>query len=242
MPLMPQVALSAVVAVLMVANVLNNRLAASAYVLTSLVTAGVLLLFLRFTHTTWGATWVAVGLGRNTLRSGLVWGLALVVVVALGYLLFAVHPATRVFLCDQRAVGAGGGSVAYQALLRVPAGTVLLEEIAFRGVMYALVRGQYGTVWATVVSSVLFGLWHILPSPQLGGANPAIGQLFGVRSPGGVLLLTVVAVVVTAAVGVVLCELRRISGSLLAPAAVHWATNGLGYLVSFLVIRVHPMS
>jgi membrane protease YdiL (CAAX protease family) len=31
--------------------------------------------------------------------------------------------------------------------------------------------------------------------------------------------------------GVVLCELRRRSGSLLAPLGLHWATNGLGYVV-----------
>jgi uncharacterized protein len=36
----------------------------------------------------------------------------------------------------------------------------------------------------------------------------------------------------TAAAGVLLCELRRRSGSLLAPAGLHWAVNGLGVLVS----------
>ena len=32
--------------------------------------------------------------------------------------------------------------------------------------------------------------------------------------------------------GVVFCELRRRSGSLLASAGLHWATNGLGVLTS----------
>jgi membrane protease YdiL (CAAX protease family) len=237
MPLTPQVALPAVIAVLVVANVLNNRLMPSAYVITSLVTAGALLLLLRWTCTTWHDTWAAVGLACGTLRRGLVWAAALVAVVAFGYLVFALHPVTRVFLWDRRAGGPGWGSVAYQALVRVPLGTVLLEEVAFRGVVYALIRGLYGTVWATVVSSLLFGLWHILPSLRLGEANPAIGRIFGARSPGGAALVTVAAVVVTAMAGVVLCELRRVSGSLLAPAAVHWSANGLGYLVSFLVVQ-----
>jgi membrane protease YdiL (CAAX protease family) len=39
---------------------------------------------------------------------------------------------------------------------------------------------------------------------------------------------------VTAAAGLVLAELRRRSGSLLAPGLLHWATNGLGYLVGAL--------
>jgi membrane protease YdiL (CAAX protease family) len=32
--------------------------------------------------------------------------------------------------------------------------------------------------------------------------------------------------------GVVFCELRRRSGNLLAPAGLHWATNGLAVLAS----------
>lgn len=39
----------------------------------------------------------------------------------------------------------------------------------------------------------------------------------------------------TAAAGAVLCELRRRSGSLLAPMALHWATNALGYLAGYLI-------
>jgi membrane protease YdiL (CAAX protease family) len=33
----------------------------------------------------------------------------------------------------------------------------------------------------------------------------------------------------TALAGVVFCELRRRSGSLLAPMGLHWALNGLGF-------------
>jgi membrane protease YdiL (CAAX protease family) len=39
---------------------------------------------------------------------------------------------------------------------------------------------------------------------------------------------------VTACGGVVLCELRRRSNSLLAPIAAHWAINGLGVLFVML--------
>jgi membrane protease YdiL (CAAX protease family) len=40
------------------------------------------------------------------------------------------------------------------------------------------------------------------------------------------------AVAFTALAGLLLCELRRRSGSLLAAAALHWATNGLGLLLA----------
>jgi uncharacterized protein len=42
-------------------------------------------------------------------------------------------------------------------------------------------------------------------------------------------------VLFTALSGVVFCELRRRSGSILAPAALHWATNGLSVLASAAV-------
>lgn len=229
----PQVALPAVIAVLAVANVLNNRLAPRAYVVTSLVTSAGLLLLLRLA----GVPWAAAGLGRDTLRRGLLWGLVLVIVVAVGYLVLALLPATRDYLEDRRIEGAGWGGVAYQALLRVPLGTVLLEEVAFRGVLYALARGQYGTGWGTVLSSLLFGLWHILPSTQLRAANPAVGRLFGGRLAAGAVPIPLAAVIVTAAAGAALCGLRLLSDSLLAPMAVHWATNGFGYLMAHLVIR-----
>jgi uncharacterized protein len=227
MPLMPHLMLPPVIAVLLVANVLNNRVAPWAYVCTCLVTTGILLLLLRSAHPNWDATWAAAGLGANTLRRGLVWGLAPAAVVAVGYLLLTLHPATREFLLDRRAGVGDWQTIAYQALVRVPLGTVLLEEVAFRGVLYGLVRTEHGAV-----SSLLFGLWHILPSLHLGDANPAIGQRFGDAAH-----VTVAAVVTAVGGGVLLCELRRISDSLLAPAALHWATNGLGYLVVSLVIQ-----
>src|SRR5439155_2853915 len=121
----------------------------------------------------------------------------------------------------------------YQALVRIPLGTVVLEEVAFRGVLYGLLLHPAGVVWATAVSSALFGLWHILPSGDLPDLNPAAGRAFRRRR----LLVVPAAVVVTALAGVVFCEVRRRSGSLLAPAALHWAINAVGYVTAFLVIR-----
>jgi membrane protease YdiL (CAAX protease family) len=48
------------------------------------------------------------------------------------------------------------------------------------------------------------------------------------------------AVLFTAAAGVLLCELRRRSGSLLASAGLHWATNGIGVLLAAVVWAAHP--
>ena len=76
--------------------------------------------------------------------------------------------------------------------------------------------------------------WHILPSTGLSQVNPAVNALVG----GGWLgtaLGVAGAVVFTGLAGLLFCELRRLSGSLLAPIGLHWAVNGLGVLVSALL-------
>jgi membrane protease YdiL (CAAX protease family) len=123
------------------------------------------------------------------------------------------------------------------AVVAVPLGTVVFEEVAFRGVLWGLIRRDRGAVTATVVSSALFGLWHIRPALQLGQANQAAGGAIS-RGPLAPAPLVAGVVVFTALAGAVLCELRRRSGSLLAPVGLHWAANGLGVLVSAALSRV----
>ena len=122
-----------------------------------------------------------------------------------------------------------------EALLRVPLGTVVLEEVAFRGVLPAVLAARTTTRNAVLVSQGLFGLWHVLPSLHLADRNEVATDLFGKGA--AVVPVVVVAVVSTAVAGVGLWLLRRWSGSLAAPMLTHWATNGLGYLLAYLATR-----
>jgi len=216
------------VALLVVANLLNNRWARWAYVPTSLVTAALLLGVLRLA----GLAWSDAGLGRAEAARGARWALVLVALVAAGCFVGALIPATRRVFLDRRAEQVGIGSAAYQVLVRIPLGTVVLEEVAFRGVLYGLLRPD-GIAWATAVSSLLFGLWHLLPARELPKLNPTIDRMFDARPP----LVVAAVVIATALAGVVLCELRRRSGSLLAPIGVHWAFNALGFATAAVVTR-----
>ena len=226
----PCVGLAVAVAVLVVANLLNNRMARWAYVPTSLVTAALLLGMFRLV----GFTWSDAGLGRAELGRGARWALVLVTLVGVGCLVGALLAATRRVFLDRRVEQAGVGSAAYQVLVRIPLGTVVLEEVAFRGVLYGMLRDPYGIFWATAVSCWLFGLWHVLPALELPRLNPVAGRMFHMRPP---LVVAAAAVISTALAGVVLCELRRRSGSLLAPIALHWAINALSYVTAFVVTR-----
>ncbi|NMH91422.1 CPBP family intramembrane metalloprotease [Pseudonocardia bannensis] len=176
-----------------------------------------------------------VGLGRRSWRRGAVYAGVCVASVAMVYAVAAALPATRSAFLDERYRIELGAAVR-TAFVVIPLGTVLFEEVAFRGVLWGLVRSLHGAARATLVSSVLFGFWHVLPSLRLNRVNPAVADLAGSGRAGQVLAVAG-AVLFTGLAGVLLCELRRRSGSLLAPVGLHWAANGLGVLVSAVGAR-----
>ncbi|MFE5487227.1 CPBP family intramembrane glutamic endopeptidase [Streptomyces sp. NPDC056527] len=223
-------AVGIVLALLAAANLVMHRWTGLPGLATAVVASVLLLGVLRAA----GGTWEDAGLAPGTLARGARWALALIGLVAVVYLVGALLPATRTLFEDRRYADLSGGELLIRVLVLVPVGTVLLEEIAFRGVLYGLVRRVRGTVWATAVSSLLFGLWHVLPSLHLATAKPALTTVFG-DSATGAALAVLSAVLFTAAAGVLFCELRRRSGSLLAPMGLHWAVNALGYVVGYLL-------
>lgn len=179
-----------------------------------------------------GLSWDDLGMTRRAWRKGALYASIIVALVALVYVLGAALPVTRSAFLDVR-YHMGISSALITALVLIPLGTVLLEEIAFRGVLFGLFRRIHGR-WAAVLSSGVFGVWHILPSLGLTKANSAVGATLG--SGGGPQLVAIMgAVVFTIIAGLLFCELRRRSGSLLAAAGLHWATNGLGVLVGALL-------
>lgn len=213
-----------VVVVLAAHNVVANRVLPSAlYVPVNLMVAAGLLALARAR----GVSWKALGISRETLGRGAAVGGATFLVVAVVLVIAGLVPVTRPLFEDERAARLGGGAVAYHVLVRIPLGTVVLEEVAFRGVVLALLLGTTTTRAAVAWSSALFGLWHIVPTFEALETN---------RLDAGVLPLAG-AVVVTAAAGVAFCWLRLRSQSLLAPALAHLATNDVALVVAFVVLR-----
>jgi uncharacterized protein len=224
----PRLAVAATVLILVAVNVVDVRVAHAALVVGP-VTAALLLLLARLA----GLSWAELGLGPGTWRPGLRWAGAEIGIVAVVLAAGAALPATRDAFRDSR-YHLGWAGALLTAFVLIPLGTVLLEEVAFRGVLWGLLRRQRGTVAATAVSSALFGIWHVLPSLGLAASNQAIGGAIG-RGRSAQEIAVLGTVLFTAASGVVFCELRRRSGSLLASAGLHWATNGLSVLASAAV-------
>jgi uncharacterized protein len=191
--------------------------------------AGLLLWLARLA----GLSWAELGLGPGTWARGLRWAGAIIAVAAVVLAAGAALPLTRDAFRDSR-YHLGLGEALLTAFVLIPVGTVLFEEVAFRGVLWGLLRRLRGTTVATAVSSVLFGVWHVLPSLGLAASNKAVGAAVG-RGESAQAVAVLGTVLFTAAAGVVFCELRRRSGSLLAPAGLHWAANGLSVLASAAV-------
>ena len=221
-------AVAGVVAVLALVNAIDASVAHASLVLGPAGAAG-LLAIARWA----GLSWPELGLGPGTWRRGLIWAAGSIAAVAVVFAAGAALPLTRDAFRDSR-YHLSTGHALLTAFVLIPLGTVLFEEVAFRGVLWALLRRWRGTRTATAISSALFGVWHVLPSLGLAGDNEAIGSAVGKGSAGqAVSVLGTVAF--TGLAGVVFCELRRRSGSLLAPVGLHWATNALGVLAAAAV-------
>jgi membrane protease YdiL (CAAX protease family) len=179
-----------------------------------------------------GLTWDELGLARRGLATGLRWGGVCSAPVAAGLAVALAIPALRPLLTDARVGGMAATEIAYRTLVRIPLGTVLWEEVAFRGVLLAALARLLPLPAATAASSAVFGVWHIRPTLCALTANDLVS---GPVATGVAVLL---ACSLTAAAGVVFTWLRLLSGSLLAPALLHLATNSLGTLAAAAAFRL----
>ncbi len=192
-----------------------------------------LLAFARYS----GLTWRQLGLSRRTHAAGLRWGLGVIAVVGTVYLVGVLIPSTRSAFLDARYHLPPAGAL-LTAFVIIPVGTILLEEVAFRSVLWGFLSRHVHVWQVAIASSLLFGLWHVLPATAAVTANPALAAAlvgFGawqqVISVAGTVLFTALG-------GLVAGELRRRSGSLLASVGMHWATNALGVLFGLVAWRL----
>jgi membrane protease YdiL (CAAX protease family) len=166
-------------------------------------------------------------MGRRSILTGVAWAVGAVLLVALGYTVALALP----FAHRAAAAPPSTRTAMYAALVEVPFATVLLEEIAFRGVLWGLLAHDHGPWVATGLSSLLFGLWHVAGALEDGGVGRP-GWLTGTWW--GAVAWIAGTVLFTALAGVLFAEVRRRSGSVFAAMGLHWATNGIGTLFALL--------
>jgi CAAX protease family protein len=179
-----------------------------------------------------GLDWAELGLGREHWKSGLGYALAAVTVVGSVIGIGVLLPMTRPMFMNHHYATISGALVA--SMVVIPLQTVIPEELAFRGVLHGALNRAWGFRGVALMGSLLFGLWHVATSLGLTSSNVGFTRLFG-GGVVGMLAGVTLAVLATGAAGFVFSWLRRRSGSLIAPIALHWSLNGLGALAAALV-------
>ncbi len=217
-----------VVVVLALANLVAHFTTPWAAVATVPATAVGLVVLVRCN----GLSWAELGLGRAHWKSGVGYAAAAVLVVVSVIVVGALLPWTRPMFLNNHYATVSGALVA--SMLVIPLQTVIPEELAFRGALHGALQRAWGFRGVAAAGSLLFGLWHVATSLGLTSSNVGFTRLLGggfLGMAAGVLL----AVLATGAAGFVFSWLRRRSGSLIAPIALHWSLNGVGALAAALV-------
>ena len=181
-----------------------------------------------------GATLADLGLDRANARAGLRYGGGAFGIVLLVLIVAAVIPATNGFLHDSRAQ-ISGGRLIYELGVSIVLLTAIPEEFAFRGVLLGSALRLWRPWRASLITSALFGLWHIAPTLHTMSDNRSVSGL--AASVGGQVLLVSGSIAVTSIAGLAFCWLRLRSRSLIAPIMAHIATNGLALTVAWFAVH-----
>ena len=218
-------AVAGVLVILVATNVLLNTVVpAWAYIPVILGAATIAVLAAR----QGGASLDDLGLATGHVRRSLLIGLGIGGAIAAAVLASLAVPGLRDIFVDERYADLGTVGLAYQALVRIPFGTALGEELLFRAVVLG-VGIRYRSVTAAVVgSSALFGLWHIIPALDSHTSN-------SVATAVPVPLLIVATVGITGLAGVAFAGLRLWTGHVAAPIVVHAAVNASALVAAALI-------
>lgn len=177
-----------------------------------------------------GYTLSSLGLDPADVPAGLRLGGLVAAAIGAGVAILAALPTSSAF-DDERFVDLSTAEVIFEVCFRIPIVTALTEELLFRSVLLAVLLAALTRWSAILVSSLLFGLWHVLTTLGDLGANDVTDGLSG----WGVAASTLGVVAATAAAGVGFCLLRLRSGSVVAPWLAHTAINASTFLAGVIV-------
>jgi len=178
-----------------------------------------------------GLTIRSLGLAPDRVPAGLLVGGSIVAGVAILVLVAMAIPSLRRRL-PERPPGLTLGVFLLDLLVQLPFATVLLEEVAYRGLLLAGWLALTSRWPAVLASSLAFGLWHIGPTWQ-STARPGKPLLKVLLAVTGIVLVTVVG-------GVVFAWLLICTHSIVAPALAHMTYNGTGKVVAYLGRKPKP--
>lgn len=112
--------------------------------------------------------------------------------------------------------------------VRTPINIALLEEVAFRGLLYSTLRRQLYAPTAVALSSVVFAAWHIsVTAASVTQTNLSAAQLPRFLLPYIQPLAVAGGMITTGVAGAAFAFLHERTGNLAAPLIAHWVVDGV---------------
>jgi membrane protease YdiL (CAAX protease family) len=179
----------------------------------------------------------SMGIDVRHIGSGIVVAFIASFIIFISTIVIALIPKLRDFFIGDNLARASGKLISFEATIRIPFSTALIEEVLFRGVLLGLLLSHYNTLVALIYASIVFGLWHVFPTIATLEQNDATSAIVNNkkrRATAGV----VGAVVVTSIAGLFFGWLRILANSIIAPWLVHWSINSSGVVGIYLAKKL----
>lgn len=145
----------------------------------------------------------------------LAYGIELIILAAAGK-----SPSLRFYVTSYSVDGNMGNQTGFWFFVLCIVGNIInvvMEEGVFRGLFLKLSEKKYSFLIAVIISSVLFGLWHLIA--------PIRSYIDGERSLGGMFMMMLMLFFTTGITGAKFCLLTKITGSLWLPMTDHFINN-----------------
>lgn len=231
MKLLPEITFVILIAVY--SYVITHKMPKRYYSLSNLLvaatTVGASLLF--------GITVSDLGLSTNTIISGILYGLAFSIPIIIAVIFIATRTPFNKHFSHAPKKQFSRSKFIYEVGFRIPFGTALSEEVIFRGALMALLSQNYSFTVAAILSSLIFGLWHIFPTLHTNKSNdPLINYMDDQRKRS--IIAVVAAVVATSILGFVLTIINNQSQSLVSSWIIHSSINGFAVLGGYITVWI----
>ena len=177
-----------------------------------------------------GVSWNGLGLDPSGAPRSAAVGVGAALPIAASVIAGSRHPVSGGYFADARVIGLDPRDAAYELFVRIPVVTAVTEEILFRSVLLGVAAEWLGARRAAVWTSLVFGVWHVVPALHSHRHNP--GAADAVDGRGGRAALVAGTVVATATAGLGLCAMRLRTKSVVAPIVLHTAINGVSFAVA----------
>ncbi|MBI2846826.1 MAG: CPBP family intramembrane metalloprotease [Chloroflexi bacterium] len=226
---------SGVSALLVLYNTAVSFLPQAAYDFISFSLNFLLALLLVFWARKTGHSWQALGLRSKSKSTAVQWASALGIglTVASPVLLLVMYPDLLTSILDtQRWYDMSTVYLVYRTVVRIPVGTAFFEEVIFRGVLQSLWTPQLGVFRASIISSLVFGLWHITPILELFQGSSLL------TTPWGKVAGVVAGIFVTFIGGLLFTWLRYRHNTLYSAVVTHWVIDAIATLGPFVGARL----